>query len=181
MKRSKSSKFPKKFQLYFLLGELGEKVNNQDDLGILVGYSVINSLSSFNSRADCETRRLEEARKVCEGLDGVIVQFLNSDCDFDSVFYNLKERVNPVVDYSLSELKRGIVDESEDVVKNRSEIFRGFLRLQNGSEGNYGDCLRRSGINLQRNVKERGYLKGDKRVCQRSDFNDLYLSFAERR
>lgn len=161
MKQSISSKHPRKTQLYHYFNELSRYINNEDDLSVLLGYSVLESLFPFKSKTKDEHR---ETQRVYKGLNDTIVMVSNNG--FNEVFHEMKEDAEKSL--------RQLYEAPETQMYNKSLILRGFIESARNSSENYQEHLRLRNLDLYHIVSNRGPLKGERSECIKNDFSDIY-------
>jgi hypothetical protein len=122
-----------------LLRRLGNVVPDSDELGLLIGYAIADSLISFRSTSGDGELQKEEIRAVYLGLENMIeaIGKEGSDCASYMSLCDLKSRVDPEMHLVM---QSGFKGESP-LLNEMAQFFRGARR-------NYQDVLRRQGLRL---------------------------------
>lgn len=131
-------------QLCTLLSTLGASVESQDDLGMLVGYSVMSALINFESSSGSEEeRRFEEVKSVYRVLEKTISQCMTND-----TFYALSELMEKVEPELPEIFEIPTADLSEEKLSGfESTLLRTMIKNVS-FRGGYRDKLRRVGSRL---------------------------------
>jgi len=144
-------------QLYNLVTKLSSYVDNTDDLGTIVGYSIIGGLNRFNTSVGSKSRskkklnpetveqyKFEEVRAVYSQLESTLDSVKN--VEFQEIISHLAFKLNPEIEYPIQNSK---------ISRVNSTLLRNILSNL-GTERNYQDNLRKNGIKLVDILKSKG-------------------------
>ena len=155
-------------QLYFFFRELGLQVVDFSERGLLIGYSILNSLLSFQTNVGVKTGKgaeeltFNQVKCIYNGLDEVISSF--SSQDYYPILCELKKPVDTqLVQYNES---------SQSIGLSSPLLVEIFDRLTTRFSRNYEDRLRRDGMALYHLVNRKGIVYGPRNILT-SDYRDL--------
>lgn len=153
-------------KLYFLLKDLSNYVDNQDELGEVIGYSVISSLTDFRSNSGSEQElKFEQVKEVYKTLSSLVEKY-HTDKTY----------------YALGSLRRDIDPLLEKICQNYSDskntkyLINKILPELIESKRHYEDILRRAGKKIYDNVFSVGYLERNIDTLK-NDFRSLEDAF----
>ena len=132
-------------QLYNLFNDLSYWINDIDELGILVGFTIVDGLMSFKKKASSyEEQKFEEIKRVYSHLNNALEK-----CKVDGSY-------SALCDYKLS-----VENSLDDIIHVDEEKFDSNLMLAVAQQPffrrkSYPDKLRRIGLKLRQTVRERG-------------------------
>lgn len=155
-------------QLYYLLKELKNSIDDHENLGSLVGYLILDGLYALNalSESEEETHRLEMMSIydcISSTLDSLIEK-VTGDRNEEKGYTTLCEKIACVDPLLKDDLKQGDP-------KRQSELLNTILK--NLPAKGYEDRIRRRGLSLLERVARRGYLKD----ALNGDYDDIYDCF----
>ncbi len=152
-------------QLYTLLDTLEPYVDNRDELGLLIGYSILNSLLDFRTTTGAEEEiRFEEVKAVYDGLENTIRQVEKEGsypalCDYQmAVDPKMQSYVREGVVME-QERAEGSSESKERSVGAKPRLLSTILSYLVDLKGNYPDKLRRRGLELFDDAQNRGPYK----------------------
>jgi hypothetical protein len=154
------------FQLYSLLNKLSLHIEDDDELGMILSYSIIDSLTDFNSNSGSnEEIKFEEIKRVYYSIEKIVECYLNNE-NYNAVL-ELQSKVEPL-------LNRIIKEERKEKL-NSSLLERIMDKIKEGNKKNYEDIFRRTGMKLNNEVNFRGpyyrnidMLKNDYKAIEKS-------------
>ncbi|MBL7050906.1 hypothetical protein ISS04_01955 [Candidatus Woesearchaeota archaeon] len=157
----------KQIQLYTLFDTLSHYIYNQDELGTIVGYSVLDGLFKFKSQSGSkQERKFQEIKSVYNSLDYVITSCKDSTsyialCKFQS-------NLDPIIQKYIS---------GERTKLSESYLLKKVLREEiYPKRKNHVDILRRDGLKLYKGIIERGALMGNHNILTK-DYNNIEEAF----
>ncbi len=162
-------------QLHGLLRKLSNLVENRDDLGSLIGYSVLDSLYSFSTNSGSEEEiKLQETKAIYENIDTAI----------DDVLERLQELGTENASYDLLCDKMKAVDgrmrtEPGDATRPSRSRLLAIIRETLPEKG-YEDKIRRYGLKLLETVERRGRFIENKERTLLGDYEDIMTCFTSR-
>lgn len=157
-----------KDQLFYRIDTLGKLLENERELGEIVGYTILGSLMGFETDSgSIEEKRFEQVKKIYRALQ-VCANELHSKDPYDVVCDH-----KPELDSLISQQGEG---EMEGDYK--SDLFRRAVeRLNARNSRNPGDIIYRDGLALVRRITEAGALVGKRNFLTR-DYRLLDEIFA---
>ena len=159
----------KEKQLFTLLRELYPHVENEREMGALIGYSVIGGLLYFHSDSGSEEeRKFEQVKSVYSNLESAI-EFSQEDRAYNRLC-ELKGEIDPAFYHFLDDSKFEL-GESRLINKIFNRFHNRFLR-------NYIDRLQRDGIALYHKSLNDGMVLG-RRNSLNHDYELIERIFAE--
>ena len=154
-------------QLSVLCRELAKYIPNRDELGSVIGYSVVAGLLQQTETSATEQRKWEQTRWIYQKLEGAIDICKSFSGDPTnrgySLFCSLKVSIDPL-------LVRPLGDQSSDMLTQR------VLDYVSHARGSREDRLRRSGLALLEQIEKEGDLARpvDALTC---DYNKIEGNF----
>jgi hypothetical protein len=152
-------------QLYDLFKQLKLVENGERELGLIISYTVVDSLLGFESSSgSAEERKQQQIKAVYEGLERTIFDCQESDSS--SIIFSKRGTVNPKIQ-SYHDGSQRDVGESDLLVRIMGKLSTSYSR-------NPADRLKRDGISLYKEVISEGQksrkvdaLTGDYALIQR--------------
>ena len=140
----------KEKQLYDLIKELDNSVPDKDEIGALIGYSVVRSLFAFNTKSGSDEEIMfEEVKIIRSGIEKAVESCRETDC-----FMTICEMNDAVENLKINAAK-GEYEGKSSLLKM---IVGGFA----AANRNYEDLLRRSGLKIAEFAREKGRQEGNK-------------------
>jgi hypothetical protein len=169
-------------QLYSLFRELGQHIDSNDDLGLVVGYCVLDGTLNFTnsnvpaSSGSVEQLRFDQIRSVYDSLERSIEQCKDLG-DQDVAFKVICDLQDPVQE-KLDKYDPGIssVEEELERIVLGPQIYAVVIMRK----GDYKDRTRRFGLQLLESVNRRCKING-KRHAMLEDFERIREYFVEQR
>jgi hypothetical protein len=141
-------------QLYTLVPKLASHIEDKDELGAILAYSVVQSLINFQTMTGSEEERMfQEVKRIYAGLEQTI-----QECSQQSSFMklcNFQSELNPL-------LKHLIINNLQET--GDSQIFNLIASYLSNKKGNYEDMLRRNGLLIIDKIYSRGSLYGTRNI-----------------
>jgi len=149
-------------------------VDNRDDLGSLVGYTLLDSLYDFRTNSGSEEEiRLQETKAVYEGITNTI----------NEVVENLKRTGGENASYEVlcDKIKHVDTRLKHDLAKESTQQSRLLKKiLGNLPQKGYEDKVRRYGLRLVQTVEQRGEVTQTKEQTMIGDYIDIEACFTNR-
>jgi len=150
-------------QLYTVLNGLSTSVSDKDDLGMLVGYSIVNGLINFQTTAGSKIKNQKKGRKTFH--PGIIEQIRFEEVK--STYSSLQETRKCVISAGVSSYLSDIIAvvdpkiisllATKNYAKVQSVLMKNILASLEYSPRNYKDSLRRNGLHLTEDVRQRRF------------------------
>ncbi len=157
----------KQVQLYTLFDVLSHYIYNQDELGTVVGYSVLDGLFKFKSQSgSLQEREFQEVKSVYNSLDYVIASCKDKGsyvalCKFQSI-------LDPIIQKYISRERTRL---------STSGLLKKILKEEiSPRRRNHVDILRRDGLKLYQNINDRGALMGNYNILT-NDYKNIKEAF----
>lgn len=151
----------KNTQLYHLLKELGLHVSDRDDLGQIIGYSILNSLLSFKTTSGARTEiEFEEIKAIYAGLEHTI-----SSCRTKNPYHvlcNLETKVRGKVEPLIAQEKPNETNAS--ISPPVTKLLHDIISSLTEGQRHYRDHIKRFGLSLKQTVADKGEITGWKNV-----------------
>ena len=163
-------------QLFLLFKSLYPRVQDKNDYGTIIGYTVFNSLKGFHLVTSSDEERIfGEVKEVHSGFERVIEGIKKAGGDYLSPLADLHQ----TTESELAKIKYQHIPMLRDISKNDFEgswIYAGILDSLFNRQGYALDKLRRYGLDLDEVVESNGFLKGN-RTSLESDYRALSRCF----
>jgi len=159
-------------QLYFFIKSISGFSYDRDDLGVIVGYGVMEGLCNFNSKSKSfEERKFEEIKTIYSEFERITTSSGNSRENEYSVLY---------------ELQSGIDKKIKDMDKNSqkkigSQLLGNIIDCLKRKEGNYEDLLRRRGLDLIDLIQKNGKIEGTRKKTMNLDYESVKYCFTRKK
>jgi len=156
-----------------IFSELKPIIRETDNLGLVVGYSVMGSLLEFKTKSGVnavEEIHFEEVKRVYYGLNNVVDSIIENE-DYFPIFLDLMNKVNP-------ELNRLFDGKAHNM---QSSLMQAIFSEMNSLRRDWTeDNLGRKGMRLINEVNA-GVPYTRKHDILTFDYNAIYASFVRKR
>jgi hypothetical protein len=157
-------------QLYYLFKKLGDVVEDRDELGMLIGYSIVSSLLGLTSNTPLRRERRAEALvAVHEGLEKTL-----QDCTAAGSYPTLLSLQSLIETYSNLESP-----ETSGAEQKKRKVPRIKKTLLKNPGSFYCDQLRKKGLRILSQTSARGAYESRSDILNK-DYNILESCFAEK-
>ncbi|MFH1770055.1 MAG: hypothetical protein ABH828_00685 [archaeon] len=154
MKKKKKTKV----QLYNLFNELSYNIENQDELGVVIGYAIVAAISSFKNPSQSPIEnKFREMKSIYIKLNYAIDNIVDDSYDVISKFQKQLENKDP---------------------QKKSKLLHGIIKNTDILDRNINDKLRRKGVEIYHEVRNIGELIGKYSMIQ--DYNLVERIFTQR-
>ena len=151
--------------LFSLIKRLDDIVINRHDLGLLIGYSIINRLLDFDTNTGSDEQlRFEEIKAVRNEIERVTSACIEKGSV--STLLDIRPRVE-------SEIEK-LIESGE--YAGKSGILKGIIPVLSASRKSYEDRIRRNGLRLQTEIYDRGVPKRLRESLE-SDYAAIDVAF----
>lgn len=134
-------------QLYILIDKLSSKVNDDSSLGLLIGYSVAESLLNFNPVPyGREPRAFKEIWEIYSGLSKSLETV--SDGVYPLIT-NLKKHIEPDLKHNITE---------NEITNNESNLLALLVSSLKRKNTSLEEYFKNLGTTLTKNALNRGYM-----------------------
>jgi len=164
-------------QLYIPLQTLSRLVGDEGDFGRMVGYNIINQISSYNFKSSSpEERAFTEIRLIRKGFINLALTVSTQEFYYPSLGL-LQQETEPL----LIQLNKITIPPEEEIFEGPSSLlFYELVETLQSQTGNLLDKLKNRGLQLKRTVLERGMVQGNKNSLLK-DHRDVRYCFVRRR
>lgn len=154
-------------QLYSLLDILSNHVDSRDELGTIIGYTVMDGLFNFKSKSGSfQERQFEEVKTIYRSFDSIISASQNKSSY--AALCNFKSSIDPLIERYISGKK---------ITIGKSYLLSSLLNDEIlPRKKNHVDILRRDGLRLYFNVNNRGSLIGAYNILT-NDYSSIKEAF----
>ena len=161
-------------QFYSLFQTLTGYIENKDELGSIVGYSVIGSLINFETNSGSfQEINFEQVKSVYRGIENVISACEKEDEIAHPIGFSVYCELRTIVDPFLNEK----IEEHPTMSEVHEKYFLGeIIKSLSNRRGNYQDHLRREGLALLVDIQMSGSIAG-RRNSLLSDFQKMRYNF----
>ncbi|EKD52519.1 MAG: hypothetical protein ACD_62C00002G0011 [uncultured bacterium] len=152
-------------QLYTLIHQFSNIVENKDELGSIISYVLVSTLMEFSAQAGSwQEMQVEQIAAIYQGLEDTLDQCRSSDS------YQILCALNVKVHEFLK-----TVETEKDIVAN--PLLKHIMTKLANKRGVPADTFRRSGLALVNAIIERGALTR-KVDCLKQDYRIIEVIFA---
>lgn len=152
---------PEKQQLFYLLDNLGRFVNDEDELGSIVGYTLIDGLNHFKKDSARHSKiKYDQVRCVYDSFNTTIAECRNEESS--SVLFKLQDCLDPRIEHYLG----GFSEEIE------SDLLKKIIHAFNIKGGTFQDRIRRYGLDLKKKLENVGESYGKTNILL-SDYRSI--------
>lgn len=148
----------KNTQLYTLLKDLSLHITDTDDLGQIIGYSVLQSLMQFETTSGSPTEiEFQEIKAIYAGLEETITSCRQEDPY--RVLCDLEVDVRQTLDQVISEM-----NQTKDDASSGSRLIKDIIITLKDGHRHYQDHVKRMGLSLKQSVSDKGEITGWKNI-----------------
>jgi len=150
-------------QLYSILNSLSASVSDKDDLGMLVGYSIVKGLINFKTNTGSKIKHQKRGKKI---FHPDIIEQIHFE-EVKNTYNALKNTQKSVLQVGVSSCLSDILSDidpkitdlltTKDYGKIQSMLMKNILASVENSPRTYKDILRRDGLRVTEDVHQRRY------------------------
>jgi len=158
-------------QLYLFINPLSKIYGNRDDLGTLIGHGIVEGLSNFSSKSNSKEERKFGEIKTIYGEFKRILNYSNNQKENE---YSMLRELQLNVGKKMELINKG------NQTKIKSLLFREIVFYLKRDK-NYGDLLRRSGLDLVEKVQKNGEIGGTNKKKMNIDSGFVEYCFTRKK
>lgn len=184
---------PLEKQLYTFLRDLRLYIEDENQLGSIIGYSILDRILTFSTKTgSLEEKKFQQVKSLYQKLEGYYERCSknkNSDIGFE-ILCELQSSLTPFLQYSALEInlqeyeteQKNSLSNKKIRTKNEEKpplkyLLSSYLISRNTR--NYEDILRRIGLNLRDQIVKRGPVSQTRNIFN-SDYDALENIFRKK-
>jgi len=149
-------------QLYRLFSKYTNCINNSNDKGIILGYSILEALLNYRNMSNSEEEKVfEEVKHVYEVLKNNLELLISEDTDTTKIIYDIKFKVDEQLQKPINSTSKIVLDFVSTLTKKNNQI----------------DYMKKVGLNLYMKVNDKGPFMGNKNILL-NDFETLKETYS---